>query len=182
MPPGTYTALAETGALRVADGLRVPPTSALWGAVVERFGVPALVVCDRFRLSDLIDATGGLVAIEPRVTRWSTAAEDIRALRKLALDGPLACEADSRLLVAASLGCAMVKNDDQGNVRLSKRDPANNTGRDDVAAALVLAAGAHVRAAVKPRPDGFCDLADVTDEEIESALAAEAACYAEAAA
>ena len=43
----------------------------------------------------------------------------------------------------------MVKNDDQGNVRLVKKG-TNNTGRDDVAAALVLAAGALSRAP-KPR-------------------------------
>ena len=51
----------------------------------------------------------------PRVTRWSEASEDIRAVRKIAADGPLACEESSRLLVAASLSAAMVKNDDQGS-------------------------------------------------------------------
>ena len=181
VPAGTYAKLAESGALRVAEGLRVQPPAMLWAAVTERWGVPAFATCDRFRLPDLLDATGGTVAVVPRVTRWSEAAEDIRALRKMALDGPLSCAPDSRLLVAASLASAMVKNDDQGNTRLAKRDPANNTGRDDVAAALVLAAGAHVRAGVQPRPDGFCDLDDVTDAEIEAALAAERACYAEAA-
>ena len=50
-----------------------------------------------------------------RVTRWSEASEDIRALRKMLADGPLACEESSRLLVAASLSAAMVKNDDQGS-------------------------------------------------------------------
>ena len=69
------------------------------------------------------------------------AAEDIRALRKLALDGPLSVELASRNLIGASLAAAMVKNDDQGSVRLQKRG-SNNTGRDDVAAALVLACGA----------------------------------------
>ena len=47
---------------------------------------------------------------------------------------------DSRALLAASLSVALVKNDDQGNTRLAKRG-SNNTARDDVAAALVLAAG-----------------------------------------
>lgn len=180
--PGTYARLAESGALRVADALRVPPASALWGAVLEGWGRPASVTCDRFRLSDLLDATAGTVPVEPRMTRWSTAAEDIRALRKLALDGPLSCAEGSRLLIAASLAQATVKSDDAGSTRLAKRDPSNNTARDDVAAALTLAAGAHVRAAVQPRPDGFCDLDDVSDAEIQAALAAERACYAEAAA
>ena len=63
----------------------------------------------------------------------------------MAADGPLAVEESSRPLLAASLAAATVKNDDQGNTRLAKRDPGNNTGRDDVAAALVLAAGAWAR-------------------------------------
>ena len=81
----------------------------------------------------------------PRVTRWSEASEDIRAVRKFAADGPLAVEPGSRPLLAASLAAAMVQNDDQGSVRLVKRG-TNNTGRDDVAAALVLACGALSRA------------------------------------
>ena len=83
--------------------------------------------------------------------RWSSAAEDIRALRRMAADGPLACEESSRALVAASLSAAMVVNDDQGNTRLKKKG-TNNTARDDVAAALVLSAGAHMRSLSQPRP------------------------------
>ena len=44
----------------------------------------------------------------------------------------------------------MVKNDDQGSVRLAKRG-TNNTARDDVAAALTLAAGAYIRSLTMPR-------------------------------
>ena len=74
----------------------------------------------------------------------SEAAFDIRALRKLVKDGPVVVSEDSRLLVAASLTVAHVKNDDQGSFRLTKKD-ANNASRDDVAAALVLVAGAYER-------------------------------------
>ena len=73
---------------------------------------------------------------------------------ELALDRPLACARESRALLTASLAPALVKNDDQGSVRLAKRDPANNTGRDDVAAVLVLARGALSRA---PKPDAIGD-------------------------
>ena len=52
---------------------------------------------------------------------------------------------DSRLLLATSLSVARVKNDDAGNVRLTK-DSKNNKARDDVAAALTLAAGGFARA------------------------------------
>ena len=62
-------------------------------------------------------------------------------------DGPFVAPPVSRALLVASLAVAEVKHDDAGNVRMVKRS-TNNTGRDDVAAALVLAAGAFERAGV----------------------------------
>ena len=140
---GTYRRLAQIGALRVAKGLRVQPPAQLHEAICAAWGRPETIYCDRFRLNELADCVNSTPLV-PRVTRWSEASEDIRALRKMAADGPLACEESSRLLVAASLSAAMVKNDDQGSVRLIKRG-SNNTARDDVAAALTLAAGAFIR-------------------------------------
>ena len=144
VPWGTYRRLALRGALRVAEGLRVQPPAELWRAVTAAWGRPARVVCDRFRLNDLVDAIGPGVEIIPRVSRWSESSEDIRALRKMTADGPLAVAKDSRALLTASLGVAMVAVDDAGNVRMRKRG-TNNQARDDVAAALVLAAGSWKR-------------------------------------
>ena len=62
----------------------------------------------------------------------------------MAKDGPLNCPPSSRDLIAASLSVAMVKNDDQGSVRLVKRG-TNNEARDDVAAGLTLTAGGLAR-------------------------------------
>ena len=56
---------------------------------------------------------------------------------------------DTALLLAASLSLARVKNDESGNFRLVKTG-THNEARDDVAAALVLAAGAFERAARAP--------------------------------
>ena len=147
VPGGTYTKLLGTGALRIADGLRVQPPGHLVSAMLERWGRPARIVCDRFRLNELADCARG-VPLHPRRSRWSESGADIRALRRLAKDGPLSCVPGARHLVAASLSAAMVKNDDAGNTRLLKRG-SNNTARDDVAAALVLAAGAFARASVR---------------------------------
>ena len=146
---GTYRALADRGQLQLADGLRVQPPAALWQAIEARWGVPINILCDRFRLPELQDAVQRAATIEPRITRWSEASFDIRALRQGAKDGPLAVAEDSRLLLAASLAVASVKHDDQGNTRMVKSP--NNTARDDVAAALVLAAGANQRAE-RPTP------------------------------
>lgn len=141
VPKGTYQRLVDRGALLVDDGRRAQRPDVLMGAVRE--WAPSIVVCDRYRLSELQDAARGLRVV-PRVTRWATAAEDIRALRRLAMDGPLSVAQESRPLLKASLSAAMVANDDSGNVRLVKRG-TNNEARDDVAAAWVLAAGALAR-------------------------------------
>ena len=148
MPSGTYRKLAAQGSLMLADGLRVPSAGQLVKAVRARWGAPEVIVCDRFRLDDLRDTSPGC-RIVPRVSRWSESSADIRALRKMAKDGPLSCESASRALLTASLSAALVKPDDSDNVRLVKRG-TNNTARDDVAAALVLAAGAVDRAPKAP--------------------------------
>ena len=148
VPATTYTALEARGQLQIAAGLRVQPPAALWRLVVARWGVPAAVVCDRFRLPELADVVQGAAPLEARVSRWSEASHDIRALRRLAKDGPWTVDEDSRLLIAASLQAAVVKSDDQGSTRLVKSK--NNTARDDVAAAMVLAAGAYQRTTRRP--------------------------------
>ena len=122
---------------------------------------PAGVICDRFRLNELRDAatlpSDLRVQIAPRMSRWSEAAEDIRSVRKFAKDGPLSVAPQSRPLLEASLSVALVRNDDQGSYRLVKRDPANNTARDDIAAALTLVAGAVSRWPV-PKRSGYLGL------------------------
>ena len=145
---GAYESLVSAGLLHIADGLRVQPPSMLADLITETWGPPAGVVADRFRIPDLADA--GLHGLEARMTRWSESSEDIRALRKMAKDGPLAVDPGSAPLLEASLAVASVKNDDAGNVRLQKRG-SNNTSRDDVAAALTLGAGAFQRRSKSPR-------------------------------
>ena len=144
-PSGAYQRLYEDGTLRTAGGLQVQPPAMLWEFITERWGIPASIVCDRFRLGELMDAVRGACPVEGRVTRWSEAAADIRALRKIVRDGPLNVNPISRLLFAESLRVSVIKSDDAGSSRLVKRDH-NNKARDDVAAALLLAAGAFDRA------------------------------------
>ena len=110
---------------------------------MDAWGRPEGLLCDRFELNRLKDAVNGM-PVTPRVWRWSEGTEDILALRRLAADGPLAVEEGSRALLAASLSVALVKADDSGSLRMVKGG-TNNTGRDDVAAALVLGAGALAR-------------------------------------
>ena len=144
-PPGTYDKLVKTGRLIVAEGLRVPLPSTLLETIYARWGTPEAVLCDRFRLAELADCRLPC-PLSPRQSRWSEASADIRALRKMAKDGPLSIEEDSRAIILHSLTNSLVKNDDQGSCRLVKADGTNNKSRDDVSAALILAAGARERA------------------------------------
>ena len=145
VPRGAYQKLADEGVLIQAAGLHVPPVSLLVEQITKTWGRPASIVCDRFRLTELLDA-GVPCAVIPRVSRWSEASYDIRALRSKTKDGPFAVAKCSRSLLAASLAVSQVRNDDQGSTRLVKRD-TDNTARDDVSAALVLGAGQFERAA-----------------------------------
>ena len=140
VPGGTYQALHDMGQLRVCDGKRVQPPAELVEAITDAWGQPLFAVCDRFRENDLRDAAPDW-DVDARVTRWSEASADIRALRRMSLDGDMNVDRGSADLLTASLAVAMVKNDDAGNVRLVKKGMAN-TSRDDVAAALTLVAGA----------------------------------------
>ena len=140
VPSGTYRRLVENGTLLIAEGLRVPPASMLMDAIRRQWGTPVGIVCDFFRINELRDSRPPC-QIVTRGTRRSEAAADVRALRRRAMDGPLWCEPTSRGLLTASLAAAMVKPDENGNSFMVKKG-TNNTGRDDVAAALLLAAGA----------------------------------------
>ena len=106
------------------------------------------IYCDRFRLDELRDTKA--CHVHPRVTRWSESTADIRALRKLAKDGPLAVAPASRRLIEASLAAARTEQDTSGNVRLIKRG-FNNQCLDDIAQALTLAAGGLARLPVRRR-------------------------------
>ena len=151
VPRGVYQGLIDRDVLQPAQGLRVPPPGMLVDWAVSSWGPPAMLVCDYFREPELRDSCPGSWVIEPRRTLWSNASEDIRGLRKMALDGDLQCGGPGADLLTASLAAAMVENDTSGNVRMIKRG-TNNQERDDVAAALILAAGAVHRYGDRLRP------------------------------
>ena len=146
---GTYSRLEEAGILQVAEGLQVQPPGLLWAMIQEAWGMPGVLVCDYFKVNELRDSVQGSCPIETRRTRWSESSYDIRALRSMAKDGPLSIEKLYRPLIAASLAVSKVQNDTDGNVRMVKAG-TNNTARDDVAAALALAAGVWKRTTWTP--------------------------------
>lgn len=149
MPRGLYRRLYDDGVLLVDEGLRVSRPETLINHLLGIGINPAKVLCDRFCLGALQDATDGRWPIVPRVTRWSEATEDITSFRKLAEDGPLAIAPECRALARVSLSQASVKADDQGSLRLEKK--RHGRSRDDVAVASTLAAGSLVREMSRPK-------------------------------
>ena len=149
VPSGTYAALVEGGQLILAEGLQVPPPRLLVDFALAEWGAPLMILCDNYNKAELEDATRG-IRIIPRLPGWKHGAEDVRATRKLAKDGPLAIAETSRPLLFASLSAATVESDKSGNSKIVKRDN-NNQSRDDVAVALSLGAGELARRLSKPR-------------------------------
>ena len=146
VPAGTYERLVAAGSL-TTDGARLVPRVPVLMRLAMRWR-PLTITCDRFRLGEVIDAVRGRVPVVPRVARWSSSTADIRALRRLALDGPLSVAPGAKELLRASLSVSYIENDDQGSCRLIKKFRGNRA-RDGVAQSLTLAAGALAR---RPAP------------------------------
>ena len=143
---GCYSRLEDEGRLFVDVGRRIPRPGLLMSAVRE--WSPLSITCDRFQLDDLKD-TNPPCPIVPRVTRWSESTADIWAFREMAMDGDLNIGLSSRSLLQHSISVTVIKNDEGGNCRIVKA--SKNRNRDDVAAALTLAAGARKRMPVPRR-------------------------------
>ena len=142
VPSGTYMRACRTGcrySLRKVG--EYPSVSDLVDLI--RAWQPQVILCDRFRLPEVMDANPPCLVTFPVFARWSESTEDIGHLRRLAADGPLSIGAASQALLGASLSVCRVLTDDGGSVRLRKS--ADNKARDDVGAALILAAGEWAR-------------------------------------
>ena len=147
-PRGSYEKLAASGSLVVDVGHRVTRPKTAIDEMRKRGWNPSVVVCDFFKLAELRDAAG-TIPILPRRQRYSEASHDLGAVRKLALDDGLSVDPAARHILTLSLASAGVERDSSANIMLC-RDSSGHRRRDDLAAALVLACGEHVRRARRP--------------------------------
>ena len=147
VPVATYSKLFDAGLVTTDGARRVPRVEAVLDRI--RGWAPQVIVCDRFRLDDLMDAKPPCPVVPRRLmpSEWDA---DIRALRRFAADGPLSCSVASRPLVEASLSVSEVRTDESGITKLIKRG-SHNQARDDISAALALACGALARMPSRPR-------------------------------
>ena len=95
------------------------------------------------------------IQVVPRVSRWSEASEDIRALAQAHPRRSACASEDGTAFAGYEPVCrGGAKMTIRAATRLVKRDATNNSSRDDVAAALLLAAGAMSRYLSRPRGRG----------------------------
>ena len=116
---------------------------------LDEFGAPTGVVCDRWRLSELIDALEAVgISAQTVLTRgmgWKDGSEDVRAFQRAVqehrIKTPVSMAARSAFAGAVTIA------DPAGNLKLTKGSEGGRRARhkDDLAAASVLAISAGVR-------------------------------------
>ena len=140
---GLYEAMRKEGDLRVSDGQRVPPPADVVGAALERWGRPQVVVADRYRQGELMDAlrTHGLDGVQMvwRGMGQLHGAEDALQFRREVLNRNV--RARRSLTLRGSLAAAEVRINVMGKPVLVKAPPdgARPGGRNDLACAVMLA-------------------------------------------
>ncbi|MYA44635.1 MAG: hypothetical protein F4087_12225 [Gemmatimonadetes bacterium] len=140
---GLYVNMARRRELLVHVGLRVPDYGQFIDDVLGRWGVPSVIVGDRYKEAELRDALdAGRMPRRSLVIRgqgWRDGAEDVRRFRRAVAQGRI--RAPRSLLIRAALSEARVATDVAGNAKLAKGTEAGRRklARDDVASAAIMA-------------------------------------------
>ena len=139
---GIYEQMRDRNEL-VQLGNRVVPVGAFLQEAVNRFGRPQAISADRWRAGELEDGVKdvGLNLPEPswRGQGWRDGAIDVRAFRSAVLENKVA--APVSMAMRAALSEAKTIQDSSSNEKLAKSGEGQHRrrGRDDLAAAIVLA-------------------------------------------
>lgn len=134
---GNHYQLCHADGDLLASPGKVPSIDGLIRAALNRYGLPSAIACDRWRageLADVLTRNGIVLPVEFRGMGWRDGAEDVRLFRESLLTGKVR-PVRSRLM-RGSMREACTISDPAGNEKLVK---AKQRGRDDVAAAAVLA-------------------------------------------
>ena len=151
---GLYQTMADRGELIVTPGRVVQP-AALLEAVRDRWGMPAVIVADRYREAELRQALDDVrypaTALLFRGMGYRDGADDVRRFRAKILSGNV--QAGRSLLLTFAMAEARTVSDPAGNAKLSKGHEGGrrSRARDDAAAAAILAVAAGSRG-VNSRP------------------------------
>ena len=149
-----YSKMVERGELMLA-GERVSDIAALLTECVHRWGMPAVVVCDRWREAEMrekLGAAGLSMPVKTRGQGFKDGGEDVRMFRAAVLKGDV--HPARSLLLRHAVGGARVQIDPAGNAKLAKNAHGGRRHRmrDDDAAAAILAVAEGARRAARPAP------------------------------
>ena len=148
-----YCRMFDRGEIVTTEG-RTVDVAELLETAIDRFGFPAVIVADRYRageLMDAMDAVGLDIAYIPRGQGFRDGSEDARAFKTAVLSDRV--KLSPTLLVRSALSGARVVSDPAGNVKLAKSGDGGgrkSRHRDDAAAAMILAVAHGQR---QPAPD-----------------------------
>ena len=153
---GVYEAMRAAGELSQIGG-RVVPVGPFLAEAVRRYGRPQAIAADRWRAGELEDGVreAGLTLPEPtwRGQGWRDGAQDVRLFRSEVLEGKVS--APVSLAMRAAFAEAKTVADSASNEKLAKAGEGQHRrrGRDDLAAAIVLAVAEGTRReATNPQP------------------------------
>ena len=152
-----YLPMHAAGELVLVPGRTVKVDLAVAEAF-ERWGMPEVIVCDRWRFSELQDVVApfGFFEGENLITRragFFDGGADVSNFMRMALDRNLVFP-ESQLL-KYSMAAARTISDPGGNTKLAKANERNTKGRDDAVAALVISAAEVHRSTMAPVSTGF---------------------------
>ena len=140
---GTYQSLCDRGTLHIDTGRRIVDPRTVVDGVLAQWDNPYVLICDRYKYREILDAVDGRVGVVERIPRWRESSEDITALRRMALDGTLAVSPGSVGICNLGLREAIIEHEGSGSMRLLKRRQARS--KNDVPAAMILACGEALR-------------------------------------
>ena len=139
---GVYEAMRDAGEL-IQLGGKIVPVGPFLGEAVSRYGRPSAIAADRWREGELADGVRESRLRLPLPTwrgqGWRDGAQDVRAFRAAVLQGEVA--APVSLAMRAAFAEARTVADSASNEKLAKASEGarRKRGRDDLAAAIVLA-------------------------------------------
>lgn len=146
-----YSRMAERGELLTA-GRRVSDVGALLREGLRRWGVPKIIVTDRWREAELRQALEAasfpVASLVVRGQGFRDGAADVREFRSACLSGRV--RPAKSLLLRSAMAEARVVTDPSANAKLAKKTQGGRRAiaRDDAAAAAILAVSVGCRAFV----------------------------------
>ena len=152
-----YATMVQQDDLIQLPGPSVAVDSVL-GEAIDRWGRPVAVVSDYFRITESRWCLESLGYIEGetiiyRRMGWGHGSEDLRLFRRMVAEKSLLVRKSN--LIRQSFAAARTISDQSANEKIAKETERTNRGKDDAAAAVVIACAEVHRQKLEPVEAGF---------------------------